>query len=475
MARCFAPGILSLCWLGLSLSTSVFAADLTIHGFVTAVNSPTSFAIDDYKITRDKALPIDLDSPQGPGSLVTFKPDDIRVGTELEVSGEYDETSCELKANWIKVFTYDTVVVQRTALLERLPSLSKSDAGWTGAIYADGERITVSPMTTVTLKANRAEALNAGEDKTSAAGKFSPDFLNLDTFVHYEGVRQSDGTIKAQKVEFEHADIGNAEARMWRRFTPTVTGPDYANFQPGDLKMGWKTYKIVPSREAQEYISKLGNSLVPGHQKQLPGNDPRKISFRFFLVENGGFNAVTYPNGVIVVYSGVFDLLENEAQLAFVLSHEISHVVEKHAWQQNEHYRSELIALRAAGVLMPDALRSGNLAASSISSQYARTLENQSDRVALEWMLAAGYDIREAPQSWRAVSKKKTDSPIDRFWSTRDNYTSRRSYLMAELRNNYRGVNYSNLKKDSDEFHHVADLIQNFENGQKQKTAMAGK
>ena len=90
-------------------------------------------------------------------------------------------------------------------------------------------------------------------------------------------------------------------------------------------------------------------------------------------------------------------------------------------------------------------------------------------------MLAAGYDVREAPQSWSAVSKKKTDSLINPFWSIRDNYTSRRSYLLAELRNNYRGVNYSNLKKDSDEFHHVADIVQNFENGQKQKTAMAGK
>jgi predicted Zn-dependent protease len=261
---------------------------------------------------------------------------------------------------------------------------------------------------------------------------------------------------------------------MWRRFTPTVTGPDYANFQPGDLKIGWKSYKIVPSREAQEFISKLGNSLVPDHQRQLPDGDPRKISFRFFLVENGGFNALTYPNGVIVVYSGLFDVLENEAQLAFVLSHEISHVVEKHAWQQNEYYRSELIALREAGGLVPGGLRLGNLQASSSSIQYARTLENQSDRVALEWMLAAEYDIREAPQSWRAVSKKKTNSLINPFWATRDNYTSRRSYLIAELRNNYRGVNYSNLKKDSSEFHHVANLVHNFENGQKQKTAVAG-
>lgn len=252
---------------------------------------------------------------------------------------------------------------------------------------------------------------------------------------------------------------------MWRRFTPTVTAPDFDNFQPGELKLQWKTYKIIPSREVQDYITRLGDSLIPAHQKDLPDGDPLKIRFQFFLVEDKLFNAATYPNGVVIVHSGVFHLLQNEAQLAFVLSHEISHAIERHAWQQREYYRNELIALRAKGVFVPGSLLEGNLRASSFSSQYARILENQADRVGLEWMLAAGYDLREAPQSWKAVSEKAGDSTTNLFWSSHENYTARRSYLMAELRNNYSKVDYSNLKKDSDEFHRVAEAVKEFEDG----------
>ncbi len=42
----------------------------------------------------------------------------------------------------------------------------------------------------------------------------SADLLNLDTFMHYEGIRQSDGSILAKKVEFQHAELEGGEAKM---------------------------------------------------------------------------------------------------------------------------------------------------------------------------------------------------------------------------------------------------------------------
>jgi len=47
------------------------------------------------------------------------------------------------------------------------------------------------------------------------------------------------------------------------------------------------------------------------------------------------------------------------------------------------------------------------------------------------------------------------------FWDNHDNHTTRRSYLMAELKNNYSDVDYSKLKKDSEQFHQVAELVKN--------------
>jgi hypothetical protein len=470
MRRAAAPTVLFFL-----VSTALCARDVTIRGFITAVNSPTSFAIDDYKVTYFRTVSVDLDKQQADNSPATFKPEDIRIGTELEVEGDYNEASGELKAKSIKVFSYDILDIKRTALLEKLPAFTREGSGWSGVIYADGQRIMVSPSTTVTLKPNHEEWRNAVKADNSVAPKFTPDSVNLDTFVHYEGVRQPDGSLQANKVEFEHAEVEPVEVKMWRRFTPIVTEPEFASFQPGELTMHGKTYKIVPSREAQDYITRIGNSVIPTHQKDLPDSDPLKIRFQFFLVEDKLFNAATYPNGIVIVHSAVFELLQNEAQLAFVLSHEISHAIERHSWQQREYYRNQLIALRARGVFVPPGLLEGNLRASGFSTQYARSLENQADRVALQWMLAAGYDIREAPQSWKAVSEKAGDSTTNLFWSSHENYTGRRSYLMAELRNNYSDADYSNLKKDSAEFHRVANVIKDLENDKKLKTAAAGK
>src|SRR5580692_6060800 len=94
-------------------SAAALCKDVTIHGFVTAINSPTSFAIDEYKVTRDKAVSLELEK-QTDNSLDVFKPEDVRIGTELEIKGDYDEASGELKARSIKVFSYDTLTVKRT-------------------------------------------------------------------------------------------------------------------------------------------------------------------------------------------------------------------------------------------------------------------------------------------------------------------------------------------------------------------------
>jgi len=443
------------------LTLPAFAKEVTIHGFVTDIASPTSFAIDDYKVTRESTLPIEVGSKQGePG---TFRAEDIRVGTELEVTGDLDEKSGQLKAKSIKAFLEDAHTIKRTALLEQVPSLTKSGSGWEGEIRADGERIRVLPTTSVMIKPNRSERKSSKEN--AAEPLSSSDALNLDTFVRYEGTRNADGKIDAALVEFEHEEMEPGEAKLWKKFDPDVKPPDYSNLVPGEFKMhscvyGFCEQQIVPSKEAQDYIARIGESLIPVHQKELSADDPLKIPFRFFLVKAKSFNAVSYPNGVVVVHLGVFDILQNEAQLAFVMAHEISHAVEKHAWEAAHYHTKEIIALRASGAFIPFA---GPMAASGIKSQYARSLENQADRVGLEWMLAAGYDIREAPASWKVLTDKKGDGPINPFWSSHDNKTTRRSYLMAELRNNYSDVDFSKLKIDSEEFHRIAGIVTQLE------------
>jgi predicted Zn-dependent protease len=156
--------------------------------------------------------------------------------------------------------------------------------------------------------------------------------------------------------------------------------------------------------------------------------------------------------------------VENEAQLAFVVGHEIAHATQEHTLRQLEFHRKKRIALNIAAAAAAAYGAYGvrdilNLVSAAIANGYQRSLENQADRLGMEYMVAAGYDPREAPRAWKAMSLQYGDSRTNFFWSDHDNNATRRSYLMAELRNNYTDADLSSKTRDSDEFHKVAQML----------------
>jgi hypothetical protein len=63
------------------------AKDVTIHGFVTHVKSPTSFEIDEFKVTRDNTLLFNLNTEEGDKSLAAFKPEEHSHGDGIGDQG----------------------------------------------------------------------------------------------------------------------------------------------------------------------------------------------------------------------------------------------------------------------------------------------------------------------------------------------------------------------------------------------------
>jgi hypothetical protein len=449
----------------LLLASPSASKDLKVHGFVTADNSPTSFEIDDYKITHDLKLTVVVKKAKSDPAVTTFKPEDIRVGTELEITGDYNESTHELKAGSIEVFLFDTVRINRVALLQKPPTLEKSNSGaWHGTLSAD-ERVLVSEATVVTLKQNAEEREAAKTGRKDKQDQPAPltllDDINLDTFVHYEGTTQPDGSVLATRVEFEHAELAKGEADLRNQWTPNVKEPDYSASKPGQLKMTYKKYKILADRDTQEYVSDLGKRLIPQHQKDLPVGSPLKIPFRFYVVSNKVPDLNSFESGTIIVNSGLFDVLENEAQLAFLLEQEVAQIVEKQGWRDREYHKRQITALEVgglAGLAVPGLPFALMPAAKSVlnGDDYARSLQNQAERVGLEWTLDSGFDIREAPKAWKALSLKGIPSE-NVLWTM---YEARRSYAVAELKIHYSSLDYSNLKKDSDDFHRITQKVQ---------------
>ena len=80
---------------------------------------------------------------------------------------------------------------------------------------------------------------------------------------------------------------------------------------------------LVDDPALQRYVNDVGFWVASqSKRKNLP--------WRFGVIDSPGINAFAAPGGYIVITLGLYSLLENEAQLAGVLGHEISHVVKKH-------------------------------------------------------------------------------------------------------------------------------------------------
>ncbi len=448
---------------------------------MTNIVSPLSFEIEDYHIVRNPDLVLEIENTKSTEAIYVG-PLDLRIGTEVKVIGIYDKKSNCVQAHSIHVILEEFKRIKRIALLEHSPILVKESDGWVGSFFADGQLINVRPSTEVIFKPNKSErialrkaarkkrtGLKQSQDEAEYSDFSRPlqslDEIGPNTFMTYEGYREDDGSIFALRLEFMRNELLKREINLSTALTPRIKEPDYLKLKPGVLKLSRVgAFKIVPSEEAQAYVHRIGESLIPAYQRSLADDDPNKIPFKFYLVQGKQVNAFSLPNGVIVIFSPMFELLESEAQLASVMGHEMAHTIQEHLRRQRDYRKAERVAMKigalvatAYGIdIVPDIL---DMAENAIRSGYSRKLENQADRIGLEYMVAAGYDPREAPRVWKLMTEKQIGLASNFFWGSHDNSTLRRSFLMAELRNNYGFLNPNDVKQNEEDFKRIAQLV----------------
>jgi hypothetical protein len=469
-----------------------------IRGYITNVISPTSFEIDDYRVTRDETLVFEFENES---AELKFKPEDVRVGAEVEIRGAYDEATRELKASRIKIDLEQFRKFKITAVLSGEPEgVEQTPEGWRGAFIADGHRIRVEPSTQVLFKANKSEekaekqkqkeqkkeqqkakdsaakavpasdsAAPAEDDEDETAGAqplASLKDVGVGMLMTYEGTEQPDGTVLAERVVFMRNELEKGEAALWKSLKLKEKPANFAEGKPGELKIDQVgKFKLLPNQEVQDYVANLGRSLIPSYQRRMADDDPQKIPFRFYVVINKDVNAFALPNGIIIVNSGMFNVLEDEGQLAAVLSHEIAHSTQEHTWRQMNKDKKKRTALAIGGLAAAAFGIYGvqtilNLMQAAMINGYQRTLENQADRVGLEYMVEAGYDPRSAPRVWKLMAKKHGDHPTNFFWSSHDNNVTRRSFLMLEIRNNYSQLDLDKMKRgEAADFERLGALV----------------
>lgn len=142
----------------------------------------------------------------------------------------------------------------------------------------------------------------------------------------------------------------------------------------------------------QAYVTQVG-------QRVLKPAESSPFKFQFTVVDDPLVNAFAVPGGFVYVTRGILAELNNEAELATVLAHEIAHVTSHHSAQQMTRALGAQIVTLGLAVLSPGGREhaAGWAALSNeISTQillgYGREAELEADEKGLRWALKAGYD-----------------------------------------------------------------------------------
>lgn len=151
-----------------------------------------------------------------------------------------------------------------------------------------------------------------------------------------------------------------------------------------------------------------------GLSKELEG-----YQWEFNLVDNKEVNAWCMPGGKVVVYTGLLPITQNEAALAIVLGHEITHAVAHHG---NE--RMSQVAVAQGLAVAGDVFTQNNQKANAIFSNVfgptaslgvllpnSRKQELEADRFGLIFAAMAGYNPREAVAFWQRMSSAGGQKP----------------------------------------------------------------
>lgn len=134
-------------------------------------------------------------------------------------------------------------------------------------------------------------------------------------------------------------------------------------------------------------------------------------NWEFAVIDNQVPNAFVLPGGKVAFHSGIFPLMDNDAQIATVMGHEAGHVAGRHAAERMSQQLAAQgllagAAYLASGQLDPQVQQVAFAALGAgvtygIILPYSRQHEYEADRLGLEFMAGGGYDPREAGGFWQ--------------------------------------------------------------------------
>ncbi len=204
---------------------------------------------------------------------------------------------------------------------------------------------------------------------------------------------------------------GLARARVLPSQMEPLIGP---GFRPTDTdeKGLWQQMDRVEEEVAGSNLL-IGDSGVQSYVRDLIGKvgGPAAKDMRIYVLRVPEFNAMMFPNGFAVVFSGLLLRMRNEAQLAGVIAHESGHFLRRHMIRQwrDTRRKTDIFAIASmaagvggagAGMYMGDYVQLAQLGTVLSLLRYSRALEAEADAMGARLIAQAGYDPMEMSNVW---------------------------------------------------------------------------
>ena len=194
-----------------------------------------------------------------------------------------------------------------------------------------------------------------------------------------------------------------------------------------------KQMTLVKDSFLNQYVNTVGKRLANAREAKDSG-----FPFTFEVVADPSINAFALPGGPMFINSGLLKSVDNEAQLAGVMGHEMSHVILRHG--TNQASKSQMIQLpavlgsqMAGGSMMGQLAQLGiGLGANSVLLKFSRGAESQADLLGSHLMAESGYD---PVQMAKFFEKLEADGGArgPQFFSDHPNPGNRQAAIQKEV------------------------------------------
>jgi beta-barrel assembly-enhancing protease len=193
-------------------------------------------------------------------------------------------------------------------------------------------------------------------------------------------------------------------------------------------------YQVVQNPFLQDYIRRVGERLAATPEARLSG-----FPFSFTLLNVPQVNAFALPGGPMFIFTGLLRSTENEAQLAAVMGHEMSHVILRHGTHEATKAQGVRLVAALAGVVAGNGSTLGQLTnlglglgANSFILHFSREAESEADALGSHLMAEAGYNPIEMARFFEKLAG--TGNQGLQFFSDHPNPGNRERAIEEELR-----------------------------------------